>query len=132
MYLFVIIKAATWGININFTDPSNPFYDPFFKVGIWFMVEDCVCLSVSYLDFHTHLHFDDSGYEMICWIKATLFPPSQNTFMCLTGTLSLAYFIHNCVVTIMQGNRHQENNVSNYTHLSSHLGPSLWFSFSYC
>lgn len=31
--------------------------------------------------------------------------------MCLTGTLSLAYFIHNCIVTIMQGNRHQENNV---------------------
>ncbi|KAK3856281.1 hypothetical protein Pcinc_016879 [Petrolisthes cinctipes] len=65
MYLFVIFKAATWGININFTDPSNTFYDPFFK----------------------------------------------NTFMCLTGTLSLAYFIHNCIVTIMQGNRHQENNV---------------------
>ncbi|ROT72766.1 neutral amino acid transporter 9 [Penaeus vannamei] len=65
MYLFVISKAATWGININFTDVTSDFYVPLFK----------------------------------------------SSFMCLTGTLSLAYFIHNCVVTIMQGNRHQENNV---------------------
>ncbi|KAK7073348.1 hypothetical protein SK128_014297 [Halocaridina rubra] len=65
MYLFVISKAVTWGININFTNPLDTYYVPLFK----------------------------------------------DTFMCLTGTLSLAYFIHNCVVTIMQGNRHQENNV---------------------
>ncbi|XP_068222788.1 neutral amino acid transporter 9-like [Palaemon carinicauda] len=69
MYLFVISKAAVWGINLNFTDPTDDFYVPLFK----------------------------------------------NTFMCLTGTLSLAYFIHNCVVTIMQGNRHQENNVRDLT-----------------
>ncbi|XP_053638242.1 neutral amino acid transporter 9 isoform X8 [Cherax quadricarinatus] len=42
-------------------------------------------------------------------------PLFKSTFMCLTGTLSLAYFIHNCVVTIMQGNRHQENNVRDVT-----------------
>ncbi|XP_042207505.1 sodium-coupled neutral amino acid transporter 9-like [Homarus americanus] len=69
MYLFVVSKAAVWGININFTDPRDDFYVPLFK----------------------------------------------GTFMCLTGTLSLAYFIHNCVVTIMQGNRHQENNVRDLT-----------------
>ncbi|XP_071546894.1 neutral amino acid transporter 9-like isoform X2 [Panulirus ornatus] len=69
LYLFVISKAVVWGININFTDVSDAFYDP----------------------------------------------PFKGTFMCLTGTLSLAYFIHNCVVTIMQGNRHQENNVRDLT-----------------
>ncbi|XP_045120971.1 sodium-coupled neutral amino acid transporter 9-like [Portunus trituberculatus] len=69
MYLFVIVKAAGWGINIDFNDPTDPMYVPLFK----------------------------------------------NSFMCLTGTLSLAYFIHNCVVTIMQGNRHQENNVRDLT-----------------
>ncbi|XP_050711624.1 sodium-coupled neutral amino acid transporter 9-like [Eriocheir sinensis] len=69
MYLFVISKAAVWGININFSDTADPLYVPLFK----------------------------------------------NSFMCLTGTLSLAYFIHNCVVTIMQGNRHQENNVRDLT-----------------
>ena len=36
----------------------------------------------------------------------------QMEFMALSGTLSLAYFIHNCVITIMKGNRHQEKNVA--------------------
>lgn len=29
----------------------------------------------------------------------------------LTGVLTLAFFIHNCVITLMKSNRHQENNV---------------------
>lgn len=32
MYLFVIVKAASWGINIDFTDPTDPLYVPLFKV----------------------------------------------------------------------------------------------------
>ncbi|KAG7154503.1 Sodium-coupled neutral amino acid transporter 9-like [Homarus americanus] len=31
MYLFVVSKAAVWGININFTDPRDDFYVPLFK-----------------------------------------------------------------------------------------------------
>ncbi|XP_076065824.1 neutral amino acid transporter 9-like [Oratosquilla oratoria] len=38
-------------------------------------------------------------------------PLFKSSFMVLIGTLSLAYFIHNCIITIMRGNRHQENNV---------------------
>ncbi|KAG7267130.1 hypothetical protein CRUP_021780, partial [Coryphaenoides rupestris] len=34
----------------------------------------------------------------------TLFPQ-------LTGVLTLAFFIHNCIITLMKNNRHQENNV---------------------
>lgn len=30
----------------------------------------------------------------------------------LTGVLTLAFFIHNCIITLMKSNKHQENNVS--------------------
>ncbi|CAF90675.1 unnamed protein product, partial [Tetraodon nigroviridis] len=30
----------------------------------------------------------------------------------LTGVLTLAFFIHNCIITLMKSNRHQENNAS--------------------
>ena len=40
-----------------------------------------------------------------------LFKPS---FTVLTGVLSLGYFIHNCVVSVMRHNKVQENNVSRH------------------
>ena len=42
-------------------------------------------------------------------------PLFKSSFMALCGTLSLAYFIHNCIITIMKSNRHQENNVRDLT-----------------
>ncbi|CAL4138599.1 unnamed protein product, partial [Meganyctiphanes norvegica] len=42
-------------------------------------------------------------------------PLFKSTFMALSGSLSLAYFIHNCIITIMQGNRNQENNTRDLT-----------------
>uniref|UniRef100_A0A2P2I9S2 Sodium-coupled neutral amino acid transporter 9-like n=1 Tax=Hirondellea gigas TaxID=1518452 RepID=A0A2P2I9S2_9CRUS len=65
IYMFVVGKAITWGLNYNFTDTSDPYYMP--------LITD--------------------------------------EFMTLSGTLSLAYFIHNCIITIMKGNRNQHNNV---------------------
>ena len=35
MYLFVIVKAAGWGINIDFNDPTDPMYVPLFKVRLY-------------------------------------------------------------------------------------------------
>lgn len=47
MYLFVISKAATWGININFTDVTSDFYVPLFKVRICvFKIK--ISISVDY------------------------------------------------------------------------------------
>lgn len=41
----------------------------------------------------------------------------------LTGVLTLAFFIHNCVITLMNNNRHQENNVGvRWEGVSSCLG----------
>lgn len=34
----------------------------------------------------------------------------------LTGVLTLAFFIHNCIITLMKSNKHQENNVSVCVH----------------
>lgn len=34
------------------------------------------------------------------------------TFCALSGMLSLSYFIHNIIISIMRNNRHQENNVN--------------------
>ena len=31
---------------------------------------------------------------------------------CLTGTLAMGLFIHNCLITIVKGNKNQKNNVS--------------------
>ncbi|KAF2366819.1 Amino acid transporter transmembrane domain [Trinorchestia longiramus] len=69
IYLFVIVKAFSWGLNLTLTDSESPFFIPMIK----------------------------------------------GEFMALSGTLSLAYFIHNCIITIMKGNRKQENNVRDLT-----------------
>lgn len=39
-------------------------------------------------------------------------PLVQSNFPALSGTLALALFLHNCVITIMKNNKHQEKNVS--------------------
>ncbi|KAB7507801.1 Sodium-coupled neutral amino acid transporter 9-like protein [Armadillidium nasatum] len=66
LFIFVIVKASGWGFHYSLTDPSDPFYVPFFQ-------------------------------------------PSKSSFMALSGTLSLAYFLHNCVISILKSNRHPEN-----------------------
>ena len=63
---FVITKASSWGLHVEFNDKTSPFYVPLF----------------------------------------------QSNFPALTGMLALALFLHNCVVSIMKNNRHQENNVT--------------------
>lgn len=36
----------------------------------------------------------------------------RSLFAQLSGVLTLAFFIHNCIITLMKNNKHQENNVS--------------------
>ena len=47
-------------------------------------------------------------------------PFVRPSFPALSGMLSLALFLHNCVVAIMKNNRHPENNV-NFTNISSFI-----------
>lgn len=55
------------------------------------------------LGFHLEFH----------WFDTTQFyvPEFRLIFPQLTGVLTLAFFIHNCIITLMKNNKNQENNV---------------------
>lgn len=55
------------------------------------------------LGFHLEFHWFDSSMFFVPEFR-TLFPQ-------LSGVLTLAFFIHNCIITLMKNNKHQENNV---------------------
>lgn len=57
-------------------------------------------------------------------ICPTVPPEFRLLFPQLTGVLTLAFFIHNCVITLLKSNKHQENNVS--------LPPVVLQSFPHC
>uniref|UniRef100_A0A4W5QG29 Neutral amino acid transporter 9 n=1 Tax=Hucho hucho TaxID=62062 RepID=A0A4W5QG29_9TELE len=62
-----------------------------------------VTLKAIRLGFHLEFH----------WLESTKFyvPEFRLLFPQLTGVLTLAFFIHNCIITLMKSNKHQENNV---------------------
>ncbi|XP_077099496.1 neutral amino acid transporter 9 [Siphateles boraxobius] len=55
------------------------------------------------LGFHLEFHWFDSSMFFV--------PEFRSLFVQLSGVLTLAFFIHNCIITLMKSNRHQENNV---------------------
>ncbi|KAG9353598.1 hypothetical protein JZ751_011718 [Albula glossodonta] len=55
------------------------------------------------LGFHLEFHWFDSTKFFV--------PEFRLLFPQLTGVLTLAFFIHNCIITLMKSNKHQENNV---------------------
>ncbi|KAI2660134.1 Sodium-coupled neutral amino acid transporter 9 [Labeo rohita] len=55
------------------------------------------------LGFHLEFHWFDSSTFFV--------PEFRSLFVQLSGVLTLAFFIHNCIITLMKNNRHQENNV---------------------
>lgn len=83
-----------------------------FPISTWlfvFLPVDCTTLDVLWI-----LALFDSQKQVI----NTIFSPSLEfriLFPQLTGVLTLAFFIHNCVITLLQNNKNQENNVSNFT-----------------
>ncbi|CAB1424695.1 unnamed protein product [Pleuronectes platessa] len=62
-----------------------------------------VTIKTSRIGFHLNFHwFDPSEFYV---------PEFRLLFPQLTGVLTLAFFIHNCVITLMKSNKNQENNV---------------------
>ncbi|XP_052464798.1 sodium-coupled neutral amino acid transporter 9 isoform X1 [Carassius gibelio] len=55
------------------------------------------------LGFHLEFHWFDSSEFFV--------PEFRSLCPQLTGVLTLAFFIHNCIITLMKNNKHQENNV---------------------
>lgn len=62
-----------------------------------------VTIKAVRLGFHLEFH----------WFHSTTFfvPEFRLLFPQLTGVLTLAFFIHNCIITLMKNNKNQENNV---------------------
>lgn len=71
-------------------------------------------VSVLYLIFLVTLKAFRLGFHLeFHWFSSpTMFVPEfRLLFPQLTGVLTLAFFIHNCIITLMKNNKHQENNV---------------------
>uniref|UniRef100_A0A8C9UZW1 Neutral amino acid transporter 9 n=1 Tax=Scleropages formosus TaxID=113540 RepID=A0A8C9UZW1_SCLFO len=71
-------------------------------------------ISVIYLIFLVTLKAFQLGFHLeFHWFHSTEFfvPEFRLFFPQLTGVLTLAFFIHNCIITLMKNNRDQKKNV---------------------
>ncbi|XP_059394858.1 neutral amino acid transporter 9-like [Carassius carassius] len=71
-------------------------------------------LSVGYLIFLVTYKAIRLGFHLdFHWFDSSMFflPEFRSLFPQLSGVLTLAFFIHNCIITLMKTNKHQENNV---------------------
>ncbi|XP_036384941.1 sodium-coupled neutral amino acid transporter 9 isoform X1 [Megalops cyprinoides] len=71
-------------------------------------------ISVIYLIFLVTLKAIRLGFHLeFHWFDSTKFfmPEFRLLFPQLTGVLTLAFFIHNCIITLMKSNKNQQNNV---------------------
>ncbi|XP_062410580.1 neutral amino acid transporter 9 [Sardina pilchardus] len=62
-----------------------------------------VTLKAIRLGFHLEFHWFEPSKGFV--------PEFRVLFPQLTGILTLAFFIHNCIITLMKSNKHQQNNV---------------------
>lgn len=84
---------------------SASFFARFTFLGTISVVYLIVLVTVKavHLGFHLEFHWFDTSQFYVPELRL-LFPQ-------FTGVLTLAFFIHNCIITLMKCNKHQENNV---------------------
>uniref|UniRef100_A0AAR2LP73 Neutral amino acid transporter 9 n=1 Tax=Pygocentrus nattereri TaxID=42514 RepID=A0AAR2LP73_PYGNA len=89
-----------WVLMSNFLFNTGKFI---YSTGSVIYLIVLVTIKAFRLGFHLEFH----------WFHSTeLFVPEFRVlFPQLTGVLTLAFFIHNCIITLMKNNRNQENNV---------------------
>ncbi|XP_036756227.2 neutral amino acid transporter 9 isoform X2 [Manis pentadactyla] len=98
LYLIVLLLPL-----LNFKSPS--FFSKFNVLGT---------VSVLYLIFLVTLKAIRLGFHLeFHWYMPTEFfvPEIRFQFPQLTGVLTLAFFIHNCIITLLKNNKNQEKNV---------------------
>ncbi|XP_032192110.1 sodium-coupled neutral amino acid transporter 9 isoform X2 [Mustela erminea] len=88
---------------LNFKSPS--FFSKFNILGtvsVLYLIF-LVTFKAIHLGFHLEFH----------WFMQTEYfvPEIRFQFPQLTGVLTLAFFIHNCIITLLKNNKNQENNV---------------------
>lgn len=88
---------------LNFKSPS--FFSKFNILGTVSVLYLIVLVTLKAIRLGFHLEFH--------WIVPTEFfvPEIRFEFPQLTGVLTLAFFIHNCIITLLKNNKNQENNV---------------------
>uniref|UniRef100_A0A671TPK1 Neutral amino acid transporter 9 n=1 Tax=Sparus aurata TaxID=8175 RepID=A0A671TPK1_SPAAU len=89
-----------WVLMSNFLFNTGQFI--YSTISVVYLIT-LVTIKAVHLGFHLEFH----------WFDTTQFyvPEFRLFFPQLTGVLTLAFFIHNCIITLMKSNRHQENNV---------------------
>lgn len=88
---------------LNFKSPS--FFSKFNILGTVSVLYLIVLVTLKAIRLGFHLEFH--------WFVPTEFfvPEIRFEFPQLTGVLTLAFFIHNCIITLLKNNKNQENNV---------------------
>uniref|UniRef100_A0A8B9RLD6 Neutral amino acid transporter 9 n=1 Tax=Astyanax mexicanus TaxID=7994 RepID=A0A8B9RLD6_ASTMX len=89
-----------WVLMSNFLFNTGKFI--YSTISVIYLIT-LVTIKAVRLGFHLEFH----------WFHSTEFfvPEFRLLFPQLTGVLTLAFFIHNCVITLMKNNKNQENNV---------------------
>ncbi|XP_067889265.1 neutral amino acid transporter 9 isoform X1 [Heterodontus francisci] len=97
-YLIVLLLPL-----LNFKSAS--FFARFNNLGtisVFYLIM-LVTLKAGRQGFHLEFHWFESANNFVAEFRLS--------FPHLTGVLALAFFIHNCVITLLKNNKHQENNV---------------------
>ncbi|XP_053501345.1 sodium-coupled neutral amino acid transporter 9 [Ictalurus furcatus] len=97
-YLIVLLLPL-----LNFRSAS--FFARFTFLGTISVIYLIILVTVKAFRLGFHLEFH--------WFDSTDFFIPEFRIWCpqLTGVLTLAFFIHNCIITLMKNNKNQENNV---------------------
>ncbi|XP_040276803.1 sodium-coupled neutral amino acid transporter 9 [Bufo bufo] len=98
LYLIVILLPL-----LNFRSPS--FFAKFNVLGTVSVLYlgSLVTYKAIRLGFNFDFHWDE--------VQEYFVPEFRLSFPQLTGILTLAFFIHNCVITLLKNNRNPENNI---------------------
>ncbi|CAI9562730.1 unnamed protein product [Staurois parvus] len=98
LYLIIILLPL-----LNFRSPS--FFAKFNVLGtvsVLYLVS-LITYKAARIGFHFHFEWDE--------LQKYFVPEFRLSFPQLTGILTLAFFIHNCIITLLKNNRNPENNV---------------------
>ncbi|KAG8429309.1 hypothetical protein GDO86_020554, partial [Hymenochirus boettgeri] len=84
---------------------SPAFFAKFNVLGTFSVIYlvSLVTLKAARLGFHLNFNFSQ--------VQEFFVPEFRASFPQLTGILTLAFFIHNCIITLLKNNRNQNNNV---------------------
>lgn len=105
MFPVLNFKSPTFFTKFNSLGKKNLYAQPSNVILIFFSGT----ISVGYLLLFVAVKASTWGVNLPNAAAEFSLKPS---FCALTGMLSLSYFIHNIIISIMRNNKHQEHNVS--------------------